>query len=123
VAGHHNSESAPATSTVHQLTDRQPTTVRQLVDASSSSPSVRHHSVRQQPPSSLTKFHARRLATVPDQRHHLYEDIVSGVDSVKDAVARSVYVSDLKYGSVAADSEANELKRDQAVHACDYHII
>jgi len=57
----------------------------------------------------------------------MYEDVVSEVDNVKDAVARPVHVSDLKYGSVAVGSEANlnlpsELKRDKAVHACDHMI-
>ena len=52
----------------------------------------------------------------------MYEDVVSEVDNVKDAVARPVHVSDLKHGSIAVGSEANELKRDKAAHACDHMI-
>ena len=107
---HHTSESAPATSTVHQLTGRQPTTARQLVNASSSPPPVRHHSSRQPPSSSPTKFRARRLP------------VVSEADNVKDAVSQPVRVSDLKYGLVEG-READlpfELKRAKAVRARDH---
>ena len=90
---------------------------------------LRQHVItsRQPPPSSPTKFRARRLPVVSDQRqfirHHLYEDVVSEADNVKDAVSQPVPVSDRKYGLVVEGSEADlpfELKRDKAVRARDY---
>jgi len=129
----HTTESAPATSSVRQLSERQPT-VRQLNVCSPTTSSVRQHREHQptsgRQPSLRTPAHSPvrqhtytvslRQQPSPDTlrrqfiRHHLFHEAAecepdSGVNSVgyKSEYPLPRYVSDRKYSSVAEGSKVS----------------